>query len=320
MNCKISDLEYYIPEKVITNKYLNEICGIDIDFLSNRVGIKNRHIALENEYVSDMATKAGELLFYNKKIDRQSIELLILCTQHPDYRLPPTSCIVQSRLHLPNKCAAFDVNLGCSGFVYALGIAGNFVKAGKMKNVLIIMADVYSKSIDYKDKNTAALFGDAASAILLTCSEDDNGIQDIVYGTDGSNYDKLIIYNSGMVKNTEKSNYLYMNGREIFKFSTRIVPASIEELLEKNNLKKTDIRYFIFHQANQYMLMEIKNLLQLTDEQMIIDMENYGNTVSSTIPIAYKNLELKNKINKNDKIVFCGFGVGLSWASCLYVA
>lgn len=319
MNCKIEALEYYLPEKIITNQYLHEQCGIDADFLENKIGIKRRHIALENEFSSDLAVKAGELLFEKHNVKREEIDLLLLCTQHGDYKLPTTACIVQHKLGLSTRCAAFDINLGCSGFVYALGIAGNFIKTGQMKKVLLIMADIYSKSIDYTDKNTASLFGDAGSAVLLSGSETDSNVQDIVYGTDGSNFDKLIIYNSGTVQDTEKSDFLYMNGREIFKFSTRVVPASINELLERNNLQKQDVKYFIFHQANKFMLTEIKNRMELTDEQMVIDMENYGNTVSSTIPIVYKNLLSAGKLSKGDKIVFCGFGVGLSWASCLYI-
>ena len=318
MNCKIDSLEYYLPSKIITNQYLSDVCGIDAEFLENKIGIKQRHMAQEDETVADMAVSAGELLFERNNVKKEDIDLLLLCTQHADYKLPTTACIIQDRLGLPTSCAAFDINLGCSGFVYSLGIAGNFIKTEQMKNALIIMADQYSKSINYKDKNTASLFGDAATAILLSASDKKNGIIDIVYGTDGSNYDKLIIYNSGIKKDNEKSNYLSMDGREIFKFSTRVVPNSVYQLLERNNLQKSDIKYFIFHQANQYMLNEIKNRLQLTDEQMVIDMENYGNTVSSTIPIAYKNLLNSNKLQQGDKIVFCGFGVGLSWASALY--
>ena len=319
MNCAINSLEYYLPEKIITNQYLNEICGIDPDFLENKIGIKNRHIAQENESIADMSVKAGELLFEKSDIKKEDIDLLLLCTQHGDYKLPTTACVIQDKLGLPTSCAAFDMNLGCSGFVYSLGIAGNFIKTGQMKNALVIMADQYSKSIDYNDKNTASLFGDAAAAILLSASEKNNGIVDIVYGTDGSHYDKLIIYNSGIKKNPEKPSYLYMDGREIFKFSTRVVPNSVHQLLERNNLQKSDIKYFVFHQANQYMLNETKSRLELTDEQMVIDMKDYGNTVSSTIPIAYKNLLKNNKLQQGDKIVFCGFGVGLSWASCLYI-
>jgi 3-oxoacyl-[acyl-carrier-protein] synthase-3 len=320
MNCKIAALEYYLPGKIITNQYLQEYCGIDAEFLESKIGIKIRHIAADDEYVSDLASKAGNLLFGRNGINKGDIDLLLLCTQHGDYKLPTTACIVQNKLGLPNSCAAFDINLGCSGFVYALGIAGNFIKTGQMKNALVITADTYSKSIDYADKNTASLFGDAGTAILLAASENESNIQDIVYGTDGANYDKLIVYNSGTVKDENKSNFLYMNGREIFKFSTRVVPLSVNELLERNQLQKQDIKYFIFHQANQYMLGEIKKRMKLTDEQMIIDMEQYGNTVSSTIPIAYKNLYLAGKVYEGDRIVFCGFGVGLSWASCLYIA
>ena len=316
--CKIDCLEYYLPEKIITNDYLHKSCGVDISFVSDKIGIDKRHIAAENESVSDMAVKAAELLFEKNNIKRESIELLLLCTQCPDYECPTTACIIQNKLGLPTSCAAFDINLGCSGFVYSLGIAGNFIKTGQMKNVLIIMADVYTKKIDYTDKNTAVLFGDAAAATLLTVSNE-GGIKDIVYGTNGAYYDILIRYNSGVVKNLDKSNYFYMNGRDVFKFAMKEVPASVDKLLKRNNLEKSDIKYFVFHQANEYLLTEIQKRLNLTDEQTIIDIRNYGNTVSPTIPIVYKNLQKTGKLQKNDKIVFCGFGIGVSWASCLYI-
>jgi len=317
MNYKIESIAFYLPEKIITNKYLAEEAGIDVEFLENKIGIKERRIAV-NETVSEMSAKAITKLLDATGIDKSEIDLLLICTQNPDYKLPTTACLVQNTLQLRASSICFDVNLGCSGFTYSLPIAGNFIKTGIVKKALLVMSDQYSKLINYKDKNTASLFGDAASAILLTACNENEGVLDIDFGTDGSGGQNLIAFNSGTVQQSDKNTELYMNGREIFKFSITVVPESVNKILSKNNLKVTDIKHFIFHQANKYMLGEIKKKLQLTDNQMIIDMENYGNTVSSTIPIALKNLMDKNELKKGDLLVFSGFGVGLSWGTVLY--
>lgn len=315
MNYYIDNIAYYLPNKLITNDYLVVECGLDKVFLEDKIGIKERRIA-DTESTSEMAYLACEKLLQN--IDKNTIDVLLVCTQNPDFKLPTTACIVQNKLGLKTSCIAFDVNLGCSGFTYSLSIAGNFLKTDMANNVVIVMVDQYSKLIDYKDKNTASIFGDAASAILLKKCDDNVGVIAYDYGTDGSGAEHLMAYNSGVVEQTDKSNFLYMNGREIFKFSITTVPQSINNLLSKSGFNTKDIKYFIFHQANKYMLTEIKKKLDLTDEQMVIDMEKYGNTVSSTIPIAYKNLIEKKMLNKGDLVVFSGFGVGLSWGSILY--
>ena len=318
MNYRIKSTDYYLPVRIIDNNFLQKSAGIDIDFLEKKIGIRARHIAAEDETTSDMATKAALKLIKKEDIDPGLIDLLIICTQNPDFKLPTTACIVQNNLHLKTSCVAFDINLGCSGFIYTLVTAGNFLKAGLAKTGLIIMADQYSKIIDYKDKNTAAIFGDAASASLIEPCDETEGVIDTIFGTDGSNADKLIAYNSGVRTDSERNNFLYMDGREIFKFTVKVVPASVNEILRKNKLSISDIRFFIFHQANKYMLAEIQIRLGISDRQMIIDLEDYGNTVSSTIPIAYKNIIRKDVLKKNDLIIFCGFGVGLSWGTILY--
>jgi len=315
MGYYIHDLEYYLPERVIDNNFLSTECGIDSSFLENKVGIQKRHVAGINESTSEMAFNAASKLLARNNCE---IDLLLLCTQNPDYRLPTTACIVHKKLNLSDRCIAFDINLGCSGFVYALPIAGNFIDLGTAKNALLIMVDQYSKAIDYKDKNTAALFGDASSAILLKKCDDGLGVIDFDLRTDGSGFKSLIMYNSGVVIDEDKNKFIYMDGRDIFKFTINKVPQSISAILERNNLHKKDIKYFILHQANKYILDEIKKKMEVEDEQFVIDMALYGNTVSSTIPIAYKNLLDSGKIKPGDKVVFCGFGVGLSWGAIIY--
>ncbi|MFW9990326.1 MAG: 3-oxoacyl-ACP synthase III family protein, partial [Candidatus Odinarchaeota archaeon] len=262
MNYRISAVEYYLPNRVIDNQYLCKISGIDMNFLVNKVGIMHRHVADTDESTSDMAVKAAEKVILKNNIDRKSIDIIVICTQNPDYKLPTTACIVQNKLGLKTTCIAFDLNLGCSGFVYTLAVVGNFIKVGMSKLALIIMVDQYSKIIDYSDKNTASLFGDAASAAIIESCPDDQGVIDTSFGTDGSNFDKLIVYNSGTVKDVDKNNYLYMDGREIFKFSITIAPNSIRDILSKNRLCINDIQLFILHQANKYMLSEIQKELQ----------------------------------------------------------
>lgn len=318
MNYKISAVEYYLPEKVIDNDYLVSSCGIDKKFIEEKVGIFERRIAGENEPTSDLAVKAAQKLFEQNNIDKSDIDLLLLCTQNPDYKLPTTACLVQDKLGLKKSCIGFDVNLGCSGFVYSLAIAGNFVKTGMARNALVIMADEYSKIIDYENKNTAPIFGDAATAVLLNECEDGYGVVDANFGTDGSGWDKLIIHNSGVVADESKDNFVFMDGLEIFKFAVKVIPSSINEILAKNDLKVSDIKHFIFHQANTYIIKELQKRLKLNEEQVIIDMERYGNTIQSTVPIALKNLMDKSTLQKGDLLIFSGYGVGLSWGNILY--
>ncbi len=318
MNYCIKYIEYYLPQRTIDNNYLSKECGIDAAFLEEKVGIKIRHIAAEDETTSDMGSRSAEKLLTVNSIEKKNVDLLLFCTQNPDFTLPTTACITQHKLGLKNSCLAFDINLGCSGFTYALPVAGNFIKTGMIKNALIITADQYSKAIDYKDRSTASIFGDAASAVYLTECDDSYGVIDAVFGTDGSRADRLIVNNSGVSKDPEKTKFLYMDGREIFKFSIKVVPESVNEILLRNNLTISGIKYFVFHQANKYMLREIQKKLNIEDSQMVIDMEDYGNTVSSTIPIAFKNLCSRNKLSNGDLIIFSGFGVGLSWGTILY--
>ena len=318
MSYKIDELEYYLPDVVMDNDMLHALCGVEKSFLENKIGIKERRIARPEESLSDMACAAVNKLILNTGIKPAEIDLLVLCTENPDYRLPHTSAIIHGRLGLKRECLAFDVNLGCSGFVYCLPIAGGLMCSGKVKNALIITADLYSKIIDYKEKNTASLFGDAAVATILKPCDDGFGVLDFNLGTDGTGAHNLILYNSGVVKEPDKPSHLFMDGRQIFKFSAEVVSENVRETLKRNHLVIGDIKYYVFHQANKYMLAEMQKRIGITDGQMVIDMEMTGNTVSSSIPIVYKNLLSSERLKRGDLIIMCGFGVGLSWGTLLY--
>jgi 3-oxoacyl-[acyl-carrier-protein] synthase-3 len=247
--------------------------------------------------------------------------LLVLCTQNPDYKLPHTSAIIQDRLGLDSKVAAFDINLGCSGFVYSLSIAKAFMKTHRIKYGLILTSDPYSKIIFPGDKDTLPIFGDAATATLLS---EDGGfkIKEFSFGTDGSGCNELIVkygktsYSARSQQSENKdyrSSFLYMNGRAIFNFMMTRVPENVLECLKLNKLEIDEIDYFIFHQAGKYMLDNLRKTLGIEKEKVIISIENTGNTVSSSIPIALK--PFLHKKNYKKKFLLSGFGVGLSWAS-----
>jgi 3-oxoacyl-[acyl-carrier-protein] synthase-3 len=319
MPYKILQIDYYLPARILDNKHLHQQVGIDSDFLEDKIGIKERRIAGELESCTDMAAAATTRLLEANADLRADIGLLIVCTQNPDYRLPTTACLLQHRLGLSRNTMAFDLNLGCSGFTYSLAVAGACLNSGMAKKALIVMVDQYSRLIDQTDKHTVSLFGDAASAAVIGNADPGSGVIDQDFGTDGSGAFHLIAHNSGIVKSAEKSSFLYMNGREIFKFTITVVPRSVTRILERNGLGIADIKAFVFHQANKYMLKEIQKIMGIREDQMVIDMEYTGNTVSSTIPIALADRFKARAFQPGDKIILCGFGVGLSWGTMLYV-
>jgi 3-oxoacyl-[acyl-carrier-protein] synthase III len=329
MGVSIGPIEYFLPKRRISNLDLkNEFDNIDIKKVENKLGIINRFIVDQNETALDLAVMAAEKLFNH--FDKNNIDFIILCTQSPDYILPTSACILQNSLGLKNEIGAFDINLGCSGFIYGLGIAKSFIISGIAKSVLLITADTYSKHIHKKDKANRILFGDGAAATIIHKSEKEN-IFEFVYGTDGSKFDKLIIpaggcrekYDASAVEyadgdgNIRTKNNLYMDGPGIFNFTLDIIPPLIEKVLIKNNKKLEDIDYFIFHQANKYLLGFLRTNLGIPEDKFYNDIKEMGNTVSSTIPIALKDCQIENRIKKDNIVLLAGFGVGLSWGATI---
>ena len=320
MKAFIKSISLYIPKNKISNQDIaNKFPEWDSDKILNKIGVENRYITDKDEYVSDIATKVINKLIEENSIDKNSIDFLILCTQSPDYFLPTTACIVQNMANLNTNCAAVDINQGCSGYIYGLSLANALVISGTAKNVLLVTAETYSKYIHESDKGNISIFGDAATATLIS----DNGELEILkfsLGTDGKGAENLIVKN-GAVKNrgnsdsSDLNNYLYMNGSEIFDFTVRTIPSLVSENLEKNSFTQEEIDTYIFHQANAYMLNFLRKKINIPQENFILNMLNYGNTVSSTIPIALKNTLSTKKV---DKVMLVGFGVGYSWgAVCL---
>jgi len=333
VGCKIRDIEYYLPEKILSNEMLEQIYdNWNSEKIFKKVGIRQRHIAEVNETAVDLAEKAALKLF-DKNLDlKDKVDFIILCTQSPDYFLPTSACILQERLGIPTACGAFDYNLGCSGFVSGLAIAKGLICAGIAKNVLLITAETYSKYINPMDRSTRTIFGDAASATWITVDEGHNYIQNFVFGTDGSGAANLIVPAGGARLNrnqvTSEETYdedgnirsqdnLYMNGAQIFNFTLERVPGLIKEVIDTNSTTMDQINCFIFHQANKFMLEHLRVKLGIPEEKFLNQIEDIGNTVSSTIPIALKEALRYGKIKIGDKLLLVGFGVGYSWAGCI---
>ncbi|AUS29376.1 ketoacyl-ACP synthase III [Paenibacillus sp. P2(2022)] len=323
MNIGIKAIEYYLPQKILSNSDLAEAFpGWTEEKIFNKTGIVNRHIANDDEYVSDLAYCAAKKLFENHSIEPKDIDFIILFTQSPDYNVPTTACILQDRLEIPKSAGAFDINLGCSAFIYGLAVAKSLINTNIAKNILLITSETYSKYIDPKEKSVVTIFGDGAAAALISCNGASQ-IKEFDLGTDGSGAEQLIVPSSGIrsrgaEKITQDDN-LYMNGPEIFNFTIDVVPKSIDNVLKKNNLNYNDIDFFVFHQANGYMLNHLRKKCNIPEEKFFINMIDTGNTVSSTIPIALCLAEKEGRIKRGDTILLVGFGVGLSWGSTIIV-
>jgi len=299
----IEFIKSYIPETKISNYELKEKFEIDNDFIENKIGVKQHAVKPKGMQSSDMCVKAYEQLCEATSIDVSEIECCIVVTQNPDYNIPHTSAIVHGKIGLPQECAAFDISLGCSGYVYALSNIIAFMQSNGMKKGLLFTSDQYSDIVDSEDKNTALLFGDAATVTVISDNPTYVPIA-FSFGTNGQDYKELICHK-----------HLYMNGRAVFSFTATTAPKHIIALLDKNGLTDDDIERYYLHQGSKYIVDTIRKRLKVSADKVPFDMYDYGNTISSSIPII-----LGKEMSELDpcKIVLSSFGVGLSWASAVF--
>jgi 3-oxoacyl-[acyl-carrier-protein] synthase-3 len=323
----IKYIAYYLPEKILTNEQIAQAFPEwSAEKVANKVGITERHIAADDETATDMAYYAAENLFA-QGVDRNAVDFIILCTQSPDYLLPSSACILQDRLGLSKNCGAFDFNLGCSGYEYGLAIAKGLIAANIAQNILLLTAETYTKYLHEQDKGNRTIFGDGASATLVS-TEGFAEIGEVVVGTDGSGAENLIVRSLGsrhkdLMNNAQvdedgnivSGDHLYMHGGNVFNFTADVVPPMVEELLEKSHLKQDEVDLWVFHQANKYMINYLRKLLDIDKEKFYIYMQTVGNTVSSTIPIALCEARKEDRLHGN--ILLAGFGVGLSWGGVM---
>jgi 3-oxoacyl-[acyl-carrier-protein] synthase-3 len=329
----IRSISYHLPDKVFTNgdfytEFPEATCNTE-NF--TKIGIKQRRLAAKNELASDLAVSSAVKLFKEHTIDPSEIDFLLFCAQEFDYFTPTTACVIQQRLNLPSHCGALDFNLGCSGFVYGLSLAKGLIEGVGLKNVLLLTSSTLTRKLHPKDANLRFLFGDGACATLISSSNYD-GIGQFVFGTDGKGAEKIIVKDGG-ARNplnedsyTEISNeygnitskaFMDMKGTSVFSFSIKTVPAAIADLLKKQDKTLDDINLFIFHQANLFIIETIRKKMGLNEDKVFNFMENVGNTVSSSIPIAFCEAIKAGRAKKGDTILLAGFGVGLSWAATI---
>jgi 3-oxoacyl-[acyl-carrier-protein] synthase III len=306
----ISYIAGYISENHLYNKDKKKQFDIDDDFITNKIGVERVSRKLPDEETSDMCIKAFYALTKKLPLTINDVDCIIVCTQNPDGNgIPHTSAIVHGKLNALEECASFDISLGCSGYVYGLSIAKSFMESNNLKSGLLFTADPYSKIIDHNDKNTSLLFGDAATVTLLIDITEKSDIPlwvpvKFLFGTRGKDGDAL--------QNTEGR--LVMNGRAVFNFSATVVPVQVKNLLNLAGLSLEDIDLFIFHQGSKYIIDTIRKRLALPADKTPFNIYGYGNTISSSIPLIFEQYMGEEKLNK---VVMSGFGVGLSWASCI---
>ena len=323
---KISGTGSYLPEKVLTNDDLSKMVDTSDEWIFQRVGIKERHIAAKNEVTSDLAANAAQAALNNAGIDSNDIDLIITATVTHDKLFPATATQVQRKINAKNA-AAIDVNAACSGFIYGLTIADQFIKSGFYRNILVIGVEILSRFINWQDRNTCVLFGDGAGAVVLSANHSDNGagLKYAELGADGFTPPEWLELPAGgsampASKETVEQNlhFAVMNGKEIYKFGVKIVPQTINRLLAKNGYTIENIDLIIPHQANVRIVEAAAKRLSIPKEKFFMNIDKYANTSAASIPIALDEAVQQKRIKRGDKIILIGFGGGLTWGAVLY--
>lgn len=312
----------YVPEKIMTNFDLEKIVETSDEWIQKMTGIKERRIAAENEATSDLAYNAAVKALKSSNTKAEDIDLIVVATMTPDYFTPSVSAILQKRLGA-HHAAAFDLGAACSGFVYGLEAGGNFIATGMYKKVLVIGAEVFSRILDWEDRNTCVLFGDGAAAAVLGEVEEGYGLLGSHLGTDGDLDDVLVIPAGGSRKPSShetvdnRSHYLKMKGPEVFKFAVKSMPMAVEKVLENTGITIDELELIVPHQANMRIINSAAKRLKFPVEKFIINLDKYGNTSAASVGLALGEALENNRIKKGDNIALVGFGAGLTYASCV---
>jgi 3-oxoacyl-[acyl-carrier-protein] synthase-3 len=318
----IAGIGVYVPDKVLTNAQLEKMVDTSDEWISTRSGIRERHITAPEQATSDLAVLAADRALADAGSSPEELDLIIVATNTPDMSFPSTACLVQERIGA-KKAGAFDLAAGCAGFIYALSVASQFIAAGSCRQVLVIGAENLSKIVNWEDRNTCVLFGDAAGAVVMSPARQGSGFLNFKLGADGSGGPLLRLPAGGSrlpasqatVEN--KLHYLQMNGREVFKFAVRVMVEATEEVLSAGGFCKNDLDFFIPHQANVRIIDAAAKRLKLPREKILINVDRYGNTSTASIPLALEEALRDGRIKQGDHVVMAGFGAGLTWAAAL---
>jgi 3-oxoacyl-[acyl-carrier-protein] synthase-3 len=318
----IIGLGSYVPQRIMTNKDLEQTMDTSDEWIVERTGIHERRVAAENEATSDLATKAAQKALEDAKVTAAEIDLIIVATGTSDMAFPATACLVQDNLKAINA-AAFDISAACSGFIYALVTGSQFIKAGIYRKVLVIGAETLSRITNWNDRNTGMLFGDGAGAAVLGETREGYGILGVDLGSDGSGGELLKVPAGGSRHPAtaetvlQKQHFIHMNGNEVFKFAVKIMGETTLKALKNANLTANDITYLVPHQANIRIIRSAAKRLCLSMEKVVVNVDKYGNTSAASVPIALDEAVKSGKIQSGDIIALVGFGAGLTWASSI---
>ncbi|MEA4846205.1 MAG: beta-ketoacyl-ACP synthase III [Clostridiaceae bacterium] len=311
-----------LPDKTVTNRDMEKIVDTTDQWIRERTGISERRMADENTATSDLATVAAVRALENADLSPEEIDLILVATVTPDVMFPSTACIVQKNIGAVNA-AAFDLEAACSGFLYGLAVAENFIKTGYCRNILVIGAETLTKIVDFSDRNTCVLFGDGAGAAVVSEVPEGYGLLSTYIGADGRGGHLLTVPAGGSrIPSSEESirnglHYVKMEGKEVFKFAVKIMGDAAEKALEKCGLGKEDIDYLIPHQANMRIIEASVKRLKISNEKVYINLDKYGNMSSASVAVAIDEVNRKGILKDGDTVVLVGFGGGLTWGSAV---
>jgi len=309
-----------VPDHVLTNGELTALVDTSDEWIRQRTGIAERHIAAEGETTSNLSLRAAQAALEVADLDPSHLDLIIVATVTPDHIFPATACLVQDALGA-KKAAAFDLSAGCSGFVYSLSLAADLLAADRYRNALVIGAETLSRITDWTDRSTCVLFGDGAGAVVLQASYASGGILSSVLGADGSGGDLLILPAGGSAHPataetvSNRQHFIQMQGQQVFRFATRIIAEASRQVLDQAGLKVEDVSLFVPHQANDRIIQAAARALGVSEDRVFSNLEHYGNTSAASIPIALCEAIEQGKVKRDDLIVCAGFGAGLTWAA-----
>jgi len=314
----------FVPEKILSNSQLEKMVDTTDEWIVKRTGIKERHIASDDEFTSDMGAKASQIAIDRAGISKDDIDLVLCATVTPDYfNMPSTACIISDKLGIHNV-QAFDISAACSGFVYLLSLAKAFIESGMKKNVLVVGAEKFSSIVDYTDRSTCILFGDGAGASVISATYDKSeAFIDIHASADGSYADFLVTPAPGTINPVsqkvidEKLNFVQMKGNETFKLAVKTLTKDVKEILAKNEISSEDIPHFIPHQANYRIIKAVGDALKMREEQVVLTVGKYGNTSAASIPMAINDIWESGRLQNGELMLLDTFGGGLTWASAL---